>query len=55
MKELPRRPGDHIGPRGRPSPAFGGKLMLHFADVRLESGSEIAKTCPQGWTPPADD
>jgi beta-glucosidase len=35
--------------------ATGGELALRFANVRLESGSEIAKTCPPAWTPPAEE
>ena len=32
-----------------------GSLALRFANVRLESGSELAKTCPPAWTGPAGE
>ncbi len=30
--------------------ATGGSMSLRFADVRLDSGSEIAKICPPSWS-----
>jgi beta-glucosidase len=32
--------------------ATAGELALRFADVRLESGSEMPKICPPAWSPP---